>query len=222
MELVSGREAAERLGVSVRQAQRLAKDGRLTFVGVDRIDFDSVLRLVAQRQGHHRRVWTEPTAWAVVALLTGQAASWLGQPQRSRLRKVLGDVDAAELVARTRNRAEVRRFRSHPAAVGRLRPQLWVTGAGAELGDLTASTSSSGVDGYVDAGEVDSLVRRFRLVGDPTGNVTLRVTSVGRRVVEPLVDSEVLAALDLATSGDDRERVAAFEVLEDHLRSFRG
>ena len=128
------------------------------------------------------------------------------------------DVDAQELVARTRNRAVVSRFRSHPAAVGRLRPQLWVTGAGSELGDLVASSSSSSVDGYVDEGELDSLVRRFRLVEDSAGNVTLRVTSVDRRVVERLAGSEVLAALDLATSGDDRERVAALEVLDARLR----
>ena len=56
----------------------------------------------------------ERTAWAAVALLEGGEAAWLGQPQRSRLRSALAATPAAELGARARNRADVRRYHVHP------------------------------------------------------------------------------------------------------------
>ena len=113
-------QAADRIGASVRHVQRLVADGGLVAIGNDRIDAESVAQWMAQRAGSRVRAWEEPTAWAAVALLEGEPAPWLGQAQRSRLRSTLADVTAAELAARTRNRAEVHRFHAHPRSLSHL------------------------------------------------------------------------------------------------------
>src|SRR5687768_7008182 len=89
MPLLTTQQAADRIGVSVRQVQRLVADDGLVAIGPDRIDADSVAQWIAQRQGSRARAWEEPTAWAAVALLEGRPADWLGQAQRSRLRSAL-------------------------------------------------------------------------------------------------------------------------------------
>ena len=144
----------------------------------------------------------------------------MGQPQRSRLTKTLREIAAAELVARTRNRAVLHYYRSHPAAVDRLRPHLVITAAHGELGELT--TSTTGLDGYVSIDQVALLVGRYRLVKDPGGNVILRATTMDRNLVGSLATSPVLAALDLATSEDDRERAAGLDGLDSAIEGFRG
>ncbi|WP_324273605.1 helix-turn-helix domain-containing protein [Blastococcus brunescens] len=114
MALLTTRQAADRIGVSVRHVQRLVAGGGLVAIGPDRIDADSVAQWMTQRHGSRPRAWEEPTAWAAVALLEGLPSPWLGQSQRSRLRSALADATAVELTARTRNRAEVHRLHAHP------------------------------------------------------------------------------------------------------------
>src|SRR3712207_5159115 len=108
MALMTTQQAAERIGVSARHVQRLLAAGDLVAIGPDRIDAESVVQWMAQRQGSRVRAWEEPTAWAAVALLEGLPAPWLGQAQRSRLRSALADTSAADLASRARNRAHVR------------------------------------------------------------------------------------------------------------------
>jgi excisionase family DNA binding protein len=215
-------QTADRLGVSVRHVQRLVSAGDLAAIGTDRIDADSVVQWLAQRQGSRVRAWEEPTAWAAVDLLEGGSAPWLGQSQRSRLRTALGGASAAELAARARNRAEVHRFHAHPKALGHLEREVVASGVSRGVGGLTAA--SDRLDGYVAASDLRRLVTRYRLESDPSGAVILRATGMRVDVVAELSRGarQVLAGLDLAGSTDARERSAGHRILERALGRMRG
>ncbi|MGY2065634.1 helix-turn-helix domain-containing protein [Blastococcus sp. SYSU DS0619] len=222
MPLMTTEQAADRLGVSVRHVQRLVSGGQLLAIGTDRVDADSVAQWMAQRQGSRVRAWEEPTAWAAVALLEGAPAAWLGQAQRSRLRSALAGTAAAELAARTRNRATVHRYRAHPRALDRLAREVVASGAAGGIGGLSAAPDRC--DGYVDERVEERLVQRYRLDPDPSGGVTLRATRMPIDVVAELAGGgrQVLAALDLAGSTDPRERSTGHHLLDRALGQLRG
>ena len=222
MALMTTQQAADRIGASVRHVQRLVADGGLVAIGNDRIDAESVAQWMAQRAGSRVRAWEEPTAWAAVALLEGEPAPWLGQAQRSRLRSTLADVTAAELAARTRNRAEVHRFHAHPRSLIHLARDVIDPGTTGNLGGLT--TAKDRLDGYVDQRALRRLEQRYRLDSDPSGSVVLRATNISTDVVAELAKGRrhVLAALDLATSTDARERSAGHRILDRALERLRG
>lgn len=220
MSMLAVSKAADRLGVTPRQVQHLVASGDLSSVARGFVDASSVDRLIAIRRGGRARAWSEATAWGAVALLTGVEASWMGESQRSRLRAQLRELGAEQLVARSRNRAFVRRYAGHPSAVSRVRAAAVTTHLAARrlgLADVNA------VDVYVDADRVDDVVRAHALALDNSGTFTLRATSMALDVVRALVDNgDVVAALDLAESFDARERSAGMKGLEDALERFRG
>ena len=221
MALMTTQQAADRLGVSVRHVQRLVAGNDLVAIGPDRIDAESVAQCVAQREGSRLRAWEEPTAWAAVALLEGEPAPWLGQAQRSRLRSALAGTTGVELTARSRNRAELRRFHVHPSAVDRLARDVVESGATQGVGGLTATGNR--LDGYVAAAALPRLVQRYRLMADPGGDVILRTTAMAPDVVADLADGRrhVLAGLDLAGSTDPRERSAGHRILDRAVGALR-
>jgi excisionase family DNA binding protein len=222
MALMTTRQAAERIGVSVRHVQRLVADGALASIGPDRVDAASVAQWLAERQGRRPRAWEESTAWAAVALLEGEPAPWLGQAQRSRLRPALAGVSGAELTARSRNRAHVHRYHAHPRALGRLSREVIPSGAIDGVGGLSAARDR--VDGYIDHATLRRMVQRYRLETDPAGGVVLRETGMPASVVTVLAKGRmhVLAALDLAGSTDARERSTGHRLLERALDQLRG
>ncbi|TFV74411.1 hypothetical protein E4P39_13060 [Blastococcus sp. CT_GayMR19] len=222
MALVTTQQAADRLGVSVRHVQRLVAGGDVVAIGPDRIDAESVAQWMAQREGSRLRAWEEPTAWAAIALLEGEAATWLGQAQRSRLKTAIAGTSAVELTARSRNRAGIHRFHAHPSAVGRLARDIVESGATRGVGGLTAAMDR--LDGYVAASALPRLVQRYRLSADPAGNVTLRTTDMPVDVVAEVARGRrhVLAGLDLAGSTDPRERSAGQRILDRAVRALRG
>lgn len=107
MSLVAVRDAAERLGVSTRQVQHLVAQGDLTALARGVIDSGSIDRFLAVRGVRRTRSWSPETAWGAVAILSGVEAAWSGGTQRSRLKARLRTLSAADLVERTRERAEV-------------------------------------------------------------------------------------------------------------------
>jgi hypothetical protein len=219
MSLLAVSEAAERLGVSTRQVQHLVARGELRSLARGVVDETSVERLLAVRRGSHTRAWAESTAWAAVALLSGREAGWLGESQRSRLRRRLRGLGAEELVERARGRASVSRYVAHRSAGERLRAELVETSStAARLGLATTNA----VDGYLATTDLKAVVSRHGLVRDDTGNVTIRATSMDLDVVRHLVSAyDVLAALDLAESLDVRERQAGIDALGRALEEFR-
>ncbi len=219
MTLLTVADAAELLGVSVRQVQHLAERGKLRQVARGLLDGRSVERLVAARGGSHTRAWSEETAWGAVALLTGVDPEWMGASQRSRLRTRLRGLDAAALGASARNRANVTRYAAHHQTGRYLTTELVSNDAAARLGLAATST----VDGYLDRAAVGDVVSRHGLIPDDDGHVTLRATSMDLSVVRELAQRSVtLAALDLVESLDSREHRAGLIALEQALESFRG
>lgn len=221
-EFLTIEETANALGVSTRHARRLADSGALSRVARGLIDRTSVDRYrQSQRQGRTRS-WAEHTAWGAIALLAGQDASWLGAPQTSRLRHTLREISTArgvdDLVTRMRDRAQVRTYEAHRAALPRLRETVAATNTRA-LGITDAVDES--IDGYVAADDLDALVRPLGLRADASGPVTLRVTGFDFDRVRALVDTSVVAALDAATSIDPRIRGVGRRTLAELLESYR-
>jgi len=220
MRLLAVSEAAERLGVSTRRVQHLVASGELRQVARGVIDETSVDRLIAVRGGSHARAWSQVTAWAAVALLSGVDAEWIGERQRSRLRARLRAATAVDLLERARERASVTRYRAHSSAGKYLVSELvYPKDAGARLG--LADTDH--IDGYVSAEKVTDVVRRHGLIRDEEGHVTLRATTMDLDVVRVISGrGVVLAAMDLAESLDVRERRAGLDGLDHALADFRG
>lgn len=220
MSLLVVSEAAVRLGVTTRQVQHLVASGDLQLLARGVVDEASVERLLIVRGGSHRRAWSEPTAWGAVALLSGSEAEWMGETQRSRLRGRIRRLGAAELVERSRARAEVTRYRAHSSAGQYLLGELvTATGVAGRLGLV----ETNGIDGYITAGDGVGLVSRHGLIRDDDGRVTLRETTMNLRIVRYLTtQGVVLTALDLAESLDIRERRAGLDALETALEEFRG
>ncbi|MEP7021761.1 MAG: hypothetical protein ABI808_14015 [Pseudonocardiales bacterium] len=227
---MSVREAAQLLKVTEKQVQHLGRRGEVSYVARGLLDGASVRNLHALRRGRHTRGWSEPTAWAAIARLAGRDADWLGQAQVSRLRSRLRSIDAAALVAATRNRARVSRFSGHESAAGRLSTER-NTITRLALPGLVEQRPDVETDWYVDARDEARLVRTYALRPDVRGRFVLRFVKtedhagdVGLTfdlVASLVADDEVLTALDSATSDDPRERGVAVRVLDETLERFR-
>lgn len=213
-------EAAEHLGVSTRQVQNLVASGELRALARGIVDATSVERLLMVRGDSHTRAWSEPTAWGAVSLLSGGDAEWMGETQRSRLRSQLRTMTSADLVARTRERAEVTRYRGHSSSDQHLRGGLVRTADAAGRLGLAAPET---IDGYLASDDVAGVVRSHGLIRDDEGRVALRATTMDLDVVRDLANRDVvLAALDLAESLDVRERRAGRDALSRALEGLRG
>lgn len=215
--------AAEHLRVSQRQVERLARAGELTVTrtvaGALLIDAVSVHRL-AQADRHGGRPASAATAWAALALLSGERVGWLDRPALSRLRHRLRGADANGLCWLTRRRGAVCRMQGWgnddgllPTGVSALRdPDM------SALFDL--APVERGADGYVRAGDFDDLVTALGLFDDVEGSTTVRVVpdDAGYAVDHVLVAA---VAADLAESLDARESAAGKRVLNSLLNDFR-
>lgn len=220
MSLVAVRDTAELLGVSPRQVQHLVVQGELVSPARGIIESDSIDRFLAVRGERRTRAWSPETAWGAVAILSGVEASWMGGTQRSRLKARLRTMGAADLVERTRDRADPVRFAGHSSVAERVRRAIVDTGSmRSQLGLADTGT----VDGYVAASEFDELVREFGLAPDLDGHITLRATGVPIATIRRVVGADtVLAALDLAASLDVRERTAGLNALATALERVHG
>jgi len=220
MSILEVSAAARRLGVTTRQVQHLVAEGRLRQVARGLVDAASVDRLELVRHGSSTRAWSEATAWAAVALLSGVTPDWLGPSQRSRLKGRLRQMDAAALVERARGRASVTRYGAHDSTSNRLLGILvYAPDASRNLG----LTASSAIDGYLDASDLAGVVSRHGLERDDAGRVTLRATGMDLDTVRQLAGAGVvLTALDLAESLDARERRAGLGALDQALEEQRG
>lgn len=152
-------------------------------------------------------------------MLAGRDADWLGATQAARLRQTLREItEAGDLLTRMRDRAQVRSFQAHRAALPRLRG-LVTTGNLGRLGITDAVDDS--IDGYLAETDLDEVVRSLGLRADAGGGVTLRVTGFDFDRARELVDTSVVAALDAATSTDPRLRGVGQRVLGDLLKAYR-
>jgi hypothetical protein len=220
MTVVAG---AEILGVSARQVARLARAGELTVTrtvgGALLLDGASVHRLANQVR-QNGRPWTPATAWAALALLSGEGVDWLDASALSRLRYRLRASSASQLCWMTRRRASVHRMRGWGTVTGLLASGVSALRdeAMSQLFDLAAV--DGGVDGYVRARDFAGVVVAAGLVDDVEGEVIVRVVPEDAGyAVDHILTAAV--AVDLAESLDTRESAAGIRVLDDLLDRFR-
>lgn len=213
-------EAAERLHVSQRQVQRLIGAGEVPArrTAGDAWVLDALaVNALARSRPARGRPWSTATAWGALWMVSGLDATWVDDRTRSRLSSRLGVMGAEDLVHACRRRSEVRRCRVSESFLDELRADLALSGASAaELFGLTGERSR--VEGYCDDAVWASVRSRFRLVDDPRGNATVRVTTVsdvlrGGRATMP----SAVVAVDLAESYEPRERAAGLRALEELL-----
>ena len=215
--------AAERLGVSQRQVQRLIDAGELlaTRTAGDAWVVDAIaVNAMTRARPTRGRPWTAATAWAALWRLSGLEVDWLDCRTTSRLTARLESIGAEELLHATRRRAVVRRYRVSESFVAELRSVVVLSGTSA----MTAATFGmeadlASLDGYCDSEALTRMVHDFHLVDDARGNATLRAAALrslpihGRKTMPVAV-----VAADLAESLEARERSAGLRVLEDLLR----
>jgi excisionase family DNA binding protein len=224
IEHLTTREAAERLGITQVSVRQLAGSGQLTITGrVGRsilLDRASVERLAAAgtRRG---RAWTAKTAWAALALLSGQNPTWISASEKSRLKSKLRHLDADSICVLARHKDKTTRYRAAADALAALNGHLVATGAAALRDEPTAETfgmSGGGgiAEGYVMAGDARTLAESFGLVEDAGGNAIIHEVDLA----DPFADGRVpvaAIAVDLMGSLATRERSAGQRVINELL-----
>ncbi|MET4143814.1 DNA-binding protein [Arthrobacter sp. UYCo732] len=216
--------AAERLGRSKMSVHRLITSGQLSVTGRAGksllIEPNSVERL-ASSGTRHGRAWTAKTAWAALALLSGQNPTWISASEKSRLKKRLSTLDAKAVCVLARNKDRTLRYRATPDALLALSDYLIFSGATAMRDESTAETfgltGGSGIaEGYVMAGDAQALANSFGLVEDPEGNAIIHEVELE----EPFTEGRApvaAVAVDLMGSLATRERSAGQRVINELL-----
>lgn len=217
-------EAADRLSRSTMSVHRLIGSGQLTATGTAGrtllIDRSSVERLAAAgtRRG---RAWTAKTAWAALAILSGQNPTWISASEKSRLKSRLRDLDADAVCILARNKDKTLRYRATPDGLAALNDHLIASGASAMRDESTADTfgmSGGGgiAEGYVMAGDAQALADAFGLVEDPEGNAIIHEVEVAEPFAEGHTPVAAIA-VDLMGSLATRERSAGQRVINELL-----
>jgi hypothetical protein len=217
-------EVVDKLGITRASVHDLLRSGQLTPIGQAGrtllIDRFSVERLAASgtRRG---RSWTAKTAWAALAILSGQNPTWITTSEKSRLKKRLRDLDADAVCILARNKDRTIRFRATADGLSALNDHLIASGASAMQDESTAETfgmSTGGgiTEGYVMSGDAQALANAFGLVEDPDGNAILHEVELS----EPFIDGHApvaAIAVDLMGSLATRERSAGQRVINELL-----
>lgn len=213
-------DVADLLGVSPRQVQMWAAEGRLQVtrrIGRSMmIDYGSAYAL---SRGAGRR-WEANTAWAAIDLLTSQTTARLAGAQLSRLRRRLDQVTVANLVYRSADRAHVTRYRQTRGRADDLHTMLVVTGTTALADTQIAAIfglvpgAATVLDGYAATDDVAELTDQFGLVADSAGDIVLHATD------QTITWSPVTIALDLYERGTTREHAAAASLLQHTLTTW--
>jgi excisionase family DNA binding protein len=217
-------ETAERLSRSKMSVHRLLNSGQLTSSGTAGntilIDRSSVERLAVggTRRG---RAWTAKTAWAALALLSGQNPTWISSSEKSRLKSRLHHLDADAVCILARNKDRTIRFRVSPDGLATLNEHLIASGAAAMRDQSTAATfgmSGGGgiAEGYVMAGDAQSLADAFGMVEDPEGNAIIHEVDLAEPFAEGKAPVAAIA-VDLMGSLATRERSAGQRVINGLL-----
>ena len=210
--------AAERLGVSQRQVQRLIASGELPAhrTAGDAWLVDALaLNALARGRPSRGRPWTQETAWAALWQLSGLDANWPAPRAAARLIARLGHMSPDTLVHACRRRATTHRYRASESFLDALRERVALTGPSAtSVADFDMDADVGQVDGYCSRASLEDLVAQFHLVPDERGNVTLRAieTPEDALLARRSMPIAVVAA-DLAESHEPRERAAGTRVL---------
>lgn len=219
MRLLGVSSAASELGVSPRRVRQMLSDGVLAgqrVGGVWVVDEHAVQVAAGARRPAHRP-WSAASAWAVLALACGEEPA--GTPAaryRARERYARG---LSELLDHLRERAELRWYYAHPAAVPRIadHPGVVRTGASTAPEHNLGLAGAGPLDAYVRGSELERLLEEVPMEQDAgTFNVRLRTVPdacwpfPSGAAAAPLA----VVAVDLAESSNARERRLGVELLE--------
>jgi len=210
-------QAAAELGVSERRVRQMLADGVLDGERIGRawaIDAGQI-QAVGRLRPRVGRPWSAASAWALLALADGKEPQ-LSPVALSRAKKRLAG-GLEHVAGRLASRADLRRFYAHPSVLERVAQAREIvrcafSAAAVRCPDLLAS---DGFEGYIRAGDLESLVSLFALDGDAERpNVVLRVVDDD---VWPFGESQRVAdravvAVDLLESDDARSRRSGAEL----------
>lgn len=213
-------EAAARLGVSTRQAQRLAQEGQLQVVrrvGRSVIVDDSAVAQRRRIRARRGRRWNANTAWAAIDLLERGTTDRISGSTLVRLKKRLTNISVEELAQLAAGRSKTLRMSQTRRRAEALKEMLVLTGQSAlEDAEVAAffrlaGAEAGSLEGYVLSEDLDSVISRFGLEADAEGEVLLLV------VDQQVSSSRTATALDLYERGSTRERSAGARVLRQVL-----
>jgi excisionase family DNA binding protein len=211
-------EAAKRLSVTEQRVLRLIHQHELEADRVGHaylVRLEDVERRAALAPAGGRR-FTTTNAWGLLELAARNPAPWLDRSTRYRLRRLLAERGLAALRSRLTGRGVPSRFRAHPSQLRGLRsdPALMLSGATAAAELQLGLLAGEVVEGYVDARELDGMVRRHHLRTSREPNVILRVVPTFAEAWPPAKDAPLSAiALDLLDDPDPRARTLGAQLL---------
>lgn len=217
-------EAAAILGVTQRQAQRLAAIGELGHVRhVGRtivVPAAAVYRAQNNGTTGRGRPAYPATAWAALALLSGDPA---GGSQQRRLADRLAEMTPTDVARFARRRAKIVNVRvtvriETDALASKLvdagmKPTGLMSPLATEWG--LAGDDAAQIDGYLYV-EPSRALGDLKLREDPGGRIVLRLLELP---VDPLPEAAV--ALDLMESMDSRARTVGAEQLAEMIGRLR-
>jgi excisionase family DNA binding protein len=216
------KEAARRLGVSERWLRRLAARGDLRSRRVGSsylVDPNDLARLKRSVRAPGRPM-SARSAWALLAVLSGEEPAWISASARSRLRSALRyGAHPADLLRRSQPRSEVVEWRVLESDLAKVQADHSLVRTGLSRDrvdlDLVWAENSEALDAYVTREAVDVLRRRLAPETAPSEpNLVLRVP------FEPWVlkfSGEAPAAVvaaDLLDHDDARVSRAGADLLE--------
>lgn len=219
MSLVGVAEAAEELRVSPRRVRQMLADGDLLGERVGRawVIERRALDQVMGRLPPVGRPWRAEAAWAFLELAAGRDID-LSAVDRLRIRRRVDEGVEVNL-GRLRARANERRLYAHPSVLEPLQalPGFVGSGVSAAQGYAVDLIARDEAEGYIRASEIDRVIERFALdESSDRPNVILRVVDdhawpfeVGQSLA-----SEIVVAVDLIESDNERSRRAGFALLE--------
>jgi hypothetical protein len=214
-EWIGAKQWAQRAGISVQRARKLAQEGKLPARRVGRVwalDGDAA-RGYSKRSG---RPLSGRSAWAVIDLLDGRSPEGVSRSERLRARR---RVEALEKLkpGDLSGRALLRKFRAHPGVLERLDrdPRVVIGGARAARGHGADVISLGEHELYVSRRDLKGLIRSYSLrESGADANVKLRICD-RLPIADGGVASAATAALDLLDAGDERSVRAARRMLRD-------
>lgn len=215
MKILSSREAARELGISVQRVRVLARVGKLPANKVgNRWIVEQLPR--ERRTPRNGRPLSSRSAWAFLALISGHTPSWMPASSVSRLRRRMRNCEwALGALEGSQARAKTEYFRFLPVDLPRIRAEHGVvlSGLSALTSDFDLFGAADHLDAYLGARRLESLKRVYRpaaAVAD--ANVTLRVPTQPWILSFSRAPAAVVAA-DLLHDPDARIRRAGREVL---------
>lgn len=211
--MLSVPEAADRLGVHPSRVRQMIADEVLEarkLAGRWLIEEHSV----RERESAgivEGRPFSPRVAWGALFLLEGRDPDWLLPSERSRLRRRLAGDEIEALAPRLRRRAQVHRWRGHPASLRRLSEDRLLRRSGVSAREYSPDLmAGEDMDAYVPAHVLDKVVRRHHLAPSDQPNVALRaVEGPWPFLDDPPVAPVAAVVFDLWDLGDSRSRRAA-------------